>query len=270
MSAYRESSGVWPYRASITADALGWISGASDVSVPVPVDFDAFWNGINQTDGRDIRVTDASGNLLSFAIEKTGGGALDASAITSRDCTIKIDGSVTPTGGSSFTPPAASMVQLFVHWGNTSATAPTTGYVSISGALTGYLLMQVPQHVWVGRKARKDTTRLEEGIHKGTTESLVVAVDMQPMLQTRTTPFAGSKRGAEISYATYQVLQAGASQAAMVTAASLRFYAGRYVCMVVKAGTTATNYTISPTVVTTSSETLNPRAELRVRDLQES
>lgn len=270
MSAYREGSYTWRFCASITVDLRAWAAGAADVQLTMQADFDAFWNGINQTDGRDIRVTNASAQMLSFSLLKAAGGALDATGITNRDLIIRVDGSVTPTGGSDFTPTVAGMYQLFLWWGQSSVSAPTTGYVGVAGAYTAYVLQYLPPHVWVARREPSGALRLTNRMHKTTTESIVVACDVGALLQRRKTPTAGSLRAVEMSYATYAVLLAGAAQAAMVDASTVRFFAGRYVCFLLKAGTTATNYTISLTVTTNTVDALNPRAQLNVRDLAES
>lgn len=270
MTPYREGSYTWRYCASMTVDLRGWTSGAADVHCVVPQDWDAFWTGINATDGRDIRITDAEGNLLSFALHKTGGSALDAGAITSRDCTIKIDGSVTPSGGSSFTPTIARMYQVLVWWGQSSVSAPTTGFVSTSTPATGYILTYLPPHRWVGRKERADALTLSSRMHKTTDEQVLVAVDVLELLGRRSSPTGGSYRAVEMRYASYEVQLAGVAQGSMVDASTLRFFGSRFVVFLLKAGTTATSYTISPTIVTTSGETLNPRAQLTVRDLRES
>ena len=70
----------------------------------------------------------------------------------------------------------------------------------------------------------------------------------------------------EISQAYYDVLDGGATQAAMQDATKTRI-SGPLVKVLVKAGTTGSDYIVVCTIVTTEGRTLQQRALLQVRNV---
>lgn len=257
---YRETTYTWKYSAAITVDASAWVAGAAEVSIPIPTDWDAFWLTINQTDARDVRILDADGlTKLTYDIVKTGPAAIDATAITNRDGRIRISG---------WTPPAAAMCRLVIIWGN-STVATGAGVPTFAAPLNGYIAVTAPARGWRARGVERGRTKPAATITKGAAEVLTVGVEVSPLLNSRTASSANTRAKEAISYASYSVTLAGAAQAAMITASSLRFLDTSRMYFDVKAGTTAVSYTIVPVVVTTAAQTLSPRALLDVRDLSE-
>lgn len=257
---YREGSYTWKYSAAITIDARAWAAGAAELSIPIPVDWDAFWLTINQTDARDVRILSADGSTkLTYDIVKTGPAAIDAAAITARDGRIRVSG---------WTPPAAAMCRIVIIWGN-STVATGAGAPTFAAPLNGYIAVAVPSRGWVARGVARGRTVPPVTISKGAAEVLSVGCEVGMLLNARATATANTRTREAISYASYSVTLAGAAQAAMVTASSLRFLDTSRMFFEVKAGTTATSYTIVPVVVTTEAQTLSPRALLDVRDLSE-
>lgn len=266
MIGYREGSYIWRYSAAITVDARAWVSGAAEVTVTIPSQWDAFWSTVNATDARDVRILDADGRTLitAYKVIKTGGAAIDATAITNRDGTIQISG---------WTPPAAAMCRLVLVWGSSAASA--FGAPTSVSPLTGYIALPVPSVGWRAEPEPPGATKPRARLTKGASEVLVVGVTVAALLASRKEPQAQRRGHDAIRYASYAVQTGGASQAGMVEAASVRFIGEDTVTMLVKAGSSGTDYTIIPTITLYphasgySAPTLIPRALLSVRDVAE-
>lgn len=260
MIAYREGGYTWKYSAAITVDARSWSSGAVEISVPIPADWDAFWTTINQTDARDVRVLSADGlTKLTYDIVKTGPAAIDAGAITSRDGRLRISG---------WTPPLAAMCRLVVVWGQSSVSSGA-GSPTFASPINGYIALGLPARGWMAMPPQAGRTKPVAKFAKGATEQIVLGLDVGGLVDTRATAHARSRSLGAISYASYVVHAAGTPQGGMVDASTLRFIDETRCYFLVNAGSSGTTYTIVPTVVLTSSQTLIPRALLEVRDLTE-
>jgi hypothetical protein len=262
MSAYRDSSGnTWKYHADISVDATSWTSGAIDITITIPNDWDAFWNYINQTDGRDIRVTDAAGTtLLSFDFVDSGASAVDTSDITARDGKIRID---------AFTPTAAGTLRLQLYWGNGTVSSVFGVGLTISNAYTGYILTAMMPIRFAAFRERPDATKAAMRLHKLPTETLAVMVDISELLPYRRTPHARSVRAAEIKLATYAASSGGSNYGGMVAGSTVRFYGGRWILFNVASGASGTTYTVTPTITLTDGQVLNPSLRVTVQTLAE-
>ena len=90
---------AWLRRQSITVDTIGG-GGTVDITIAVPVDWDQFWNEINQTDGRDIRICDADGRtLLTYNLESF--------SLATRTLIIEVD---------AYAAPGLGMCQIWIYW----------------------------------------------------------------------------------------------------------------------------------------------------------
>jgi hypothetical protein len=256
---YANPSQTWSHSADITVDNTGaGGAGAQDITVAIPSDWDEFWNHVD-AQGDDVRVCDADGQtLLTFD--------LDGFNATTRAGSIEIDGAVLP---------AAKMCRLTLYWGNSSAAAATTSFVPAS-AKTGYIELggRVGPTVQTSPEI-PGQARPRGKIAKTPSEILFLTFDFDEELQRRRTAFHGSMRHEEIDYVEIQVLNTNgsANDSGMYTEASIRFVKPGRVIVEVKAGTTATEYLVEVTAITTfradttRSRKLVRRQQLRVRNV---
>lgn len=253
VSWYRESTYVWKRRASITIDNTGGSAGTIDAEGTLPAEFDDFWTYIDGS-GVELRVTAADGTT-KLVYSLTGFNK------TTRAGTLSIDGM------SSF---GDGVHQAFLYWDSTGTptgaaatviTTPKTLYIETCGP---------GPHIVRGLAPRPGDTNPARKIQKGAGETIRVAFDLAPVLKRRTRPYQGYPYCEEIQWADYVVNLAGNAQSSMKTAANSRLFGGRYIVVDIKAGTTATDYTILPTVrtvdgATNSASILTPSAWLMVK-----
>jgi hypothetical protein len=260
MTQYTEGSTRWPHSAAITVDATGWSSGAQYITITVPADFAAFWDGIHQTDARDVRLLDADGvTKLSYQLVDQGGAAVAAADITARDMIIRI---------GSWTPPSAAMCRIVLAWGASGVSSGGTT-VTPSSPLTGYINLGRPRLGWPARRERPDQTQPLLRVHKDAAEAVRFVVDFRGMLASRIFAQGGSPELGQLKSASYVVSTGGSAQAGMISATSVRFADPSAVIVLVQAGTSGTNYTVVVTAVTTTGETLISRTVLDVQTLSE-
>ena len=256
MSWYQELAApaqVWKRRASVSVDNTAGAGGVIDIEFTIPATFDQFWSEIDAA-GAELRICDADGTTkLTYA--------LSGFNKTTRAGTFQVDG---------YTAPAAGMLQLFAYW-NSSGAAAGSAAVVIAAPKTGYVQdCGPPPDVVLVTMQRPGDTKPARKTQKGSDETRRIAFDLGPSLQRRRAPSAKRHHCDEIDYATYAVNLAGTPQAAMVTATRTRFYAGRLVIVEIKAGTSASDYTIVVTVRTTEGDTLGARALLQIKDQSET
>jgi hypothetical protein len=160
------------------------------------------------------------------------------------------------------------MLQRWMYWGNADVSSVSTT-VTPSAAKTGYVEMGRPTERQITVRPERLGSGTPQGrITKSASEVVWVWFDLRGVLQTFQDTFGKKYIYEEVAYATYEVLSGGAAQAGMVDATKTRFMDG-WVRVLVQAGTTNTDYTISLTVVTHLGRTLNPRAGLKVRTVSE-
>lgn len=259
MSWYRETGYSWKRRASMSVDATA-AGGTIDVECVVPSTWDDFWtgdaSGVGAIDasGNEVRVCDADGSTkLTYAW--TGFNKAN------RTGTLQIDG---------YAAPAAAMLHLHIYWYATGAPAGSAA-VTIAAAKTGYVeTCGPPARIMAALQQRTNDDRPLTCWQKGSDETIYAAVDMGPRLRKRRIAFANSRWCDEIDYATYTVTRAGSAHVEMVDATKTRFYAGRWVILLLKAGTVDLDYTVVPSVGTTEGSIEGPRAWLRIRDQDEA
>ena len=249
----KDSSGnLFTWRRPVAIDNSAGSSGSIDWTLTVPAFDDLFWGNIRSS-AQDLRVTAADGvTLLTFEA--------DSFNSTTRTVTIQVDNDTAEAG--------SAVLQRWVYWGNSSVSSVSTTLTPAS-AKTGYLDLGRPTERQVKvRPERLGVQRWQGVVTKSASEQVWVYFDLRDVLQLFTDSFGKRYVYEDIAYVTYEVLSGGAAQAAMVDATSVRFIDG-WCRVLVKAGTTATDYTISLTVVTSLGRTLNPRAGLKVRTVSE-
>lgn len=262
---YRASGIRWRQYAAITVDATGWGGGAVDAEITIPRDLEAFWSLIDNSAAEARVLSPDLGTVLTYKITTAAGATFDATAKSNRDGKISID---------NWTPPAAAMCRLVLAWHATGASSAAS-VLTTSSPLTGYIATGLPRVGWRAKLERPGATQPSIRLQKTATEVLRVYVDASGLIQGRQGRMAGpdSTAGA-LRYASYTVDTGGASQAGMKSATSLRFLGESTMFFLVQAGTSGTDYTInaSADVVHTdgTSDTINPRAMLRVRSTTEA
>lgn len=253
-------SWAWSRRIPIAVDLTGGATGAQDVNIALPADWDDFWENVRSS-GEDIRVTDADGITL-LTID------LNGFSKSNRTGTIEID-NWTPPGTGSRIP------LIWLYWGESSATTVVSSFAP-AGALTAYVELGAPggpRHLFLSSEPL-GATRPDGAIAKRSGETVHVWLCVAALMGPRLKDQADRSLYEGISYVTYDVQTGGASQAAMVTAASPRFVEDEqlrvWVRLEVKAGSDNTDYTALLTVRTTEGQTLVGTWLVRVRDTDEA
>ena len=244
----------WSHRQALVIDNL---SGAAtiDATAALPADFAPFWDNVQAT-GNDIRVTLADGRTLATF-------DLDGWNHANKVGTIEIDN----LSASS----SDAMLVLWVYWGNGTAPAATTsftpstpkaGYFVPDCMPAGYLVTAAPTRPGNAKPAQRVQKTVAEEIH--------VWWDLRGMLSRRNSAYNGSPLCEEIDNIALDVSTGGASQASMFDENETRVLTPGLIRTSIKGGQDNTDYTISLTVVTTEGKTLNPRALLLVRNIDEA
>jgi len=246
-------SGIVPtYRVSITIDSTASAS-AGDVQILIPDTFTAFWDTIDSS-GNELRVAAADGvTLLNYK--------LASFSKANRAGYIQID---------DFTPAEAKVCQVWLYYGMSGAASGAAVFV-YAASKTGYIYLGQPGTATKSIPERPGETQPRDVISKTTSESVWVWFDFGPRLQARITPADGYFQFEEVYSVAYDVQLATASQAGMITATSPKIVHGRFVQVLVGAGTTGTDYTVICTVNTRippdlTAQTLQARAIIKVRN----
>ena len=267
----------WKYRVPVAVNNS--VPAATvDVSIPIPGDWDLFWDTIDAS-GVEIRVTYADG--ITAATYQLG--ASPAFNRTNKTGVIELDGLTADNA-------TASVVLCWLYFGQTGASTGAGSFVAAS-AVAGYIQRTRPSGFVVpARPVEPGTTRPMARVQKTVGEQFLVWFEMRGMLEHRTDDSGDSRVWEEVFQVVSVVSAAGTPDATLTTVSRTRFAevleGGRpafYVGIFVKAGTTATNYTIEPVIDTVAPEItydagalalgeyriLEPRAMLSVKDITE-
>lgn len=237
MSRYISGSDSFSYRMPIVLDTATTPPATSDVTVTIPADDQFFWSTVHST-GNDIRVTSADGRtLLTYQFNP-------AFNYANRACTLEIeDGAPISSATGRF---------LWLYWGNSTVSAPGGSFV-YAAAYTGYTVVGHPfrstpyRYEW--SPDRYGATKATPTIQKQASETIVVALRYRGALIKRVKPYAGGLEQEEPLTFEYAVYDGASAQAAMIDATAIRAD-DQYVYLIVKAGTTATEYTLRVTMTT--------------------
>lgn len=251
MSWYNAS---WKYRAPLAIDNTAGGAGSADATCALPADWDFFWSTINQTDGRDLRVCDSDGiTLLTYD--------LNGFNLANRALTVEID---------NYTLVASATRQVWIYWGNSGAAAANSVFAP-AAPKTAYALVAAPgaRLVRVGPQ-RPGETKPRNVVTKASAEQVYLYFDFSPVLHRRVEQYSSDKGYEELADVTsVDVQTGGASQAAMFDATTTRFLDGGIVRMLVKAGTSGTDYTAICRCTTSYGQTIEGRALIKVRNVAE-
>ena len=248
------ASGQWGYRASLSIDNSGGGAGAFDAAVVIPSDWDSFWDNIDQADARDVRVRRPDGFT---AVTKYDFAGL---AVATRALTLEIQDAA----------PAAGMLHYHLYWGNASAVDAKSAFAP-AAALTGYAELGTPgRRYGLVQPELFGNTKPRILWSKAVSEQVFAWFDFAPLLQARRAPFQREVGFEEISYVSLVDVQlAGATQAGMFDVTATRISNGSVVGVLLKAGTTGTQYTVLCRIVTSKGRTIEARALLFVQNFSE-
>lgn len=243
-------------RASVSVNNTGGSASAIDISITIPKEWDQFWTEINQTDGRDIRICDADGvTVLTYQ--------LVGFTLATRTLSIEVDG---------YSAPAGEMCQLWLYWNNAAASSVAGSFVA-AAAKTGTVHICEPAGKRIVATAERfKDQRPRNTLSKHSSESLYFTLDVGPLLNQRPMPYAfkGHRECEEIDYVSYRVLAAGVASGTMIDESLIRFVGGRYIQLILKAGSDGTGYTVEVTIVTTEGQTFVRNVWLEVRNTDEA
>lgn len=242
---------AWKYRAAISVDNVGWVSGTIDAALPIPADWEVFWKQVQST-GNDVRVCLSDGALLATY-------DLDNWNATNRTGTVEIN---------DFLPKGAGTQLFWLYWGNALAGDARTAFVPDSPK-PGAIELAVPRsRVVVAKPERPGDTKPATVLSKMSAEAVTVWWDFRSLLHARRDTYNKSSRHEEVDCTTYDVRLNDGSQASMIDATKTRLLDGA-VGTLVKAGTSGQTYTVLCRATTTQGRTLEARALMKVQDPKE-
>lgn len=242
-------------RVSITIDSTA-SAATGDVQILIPDTFSPFWEKIDAS-GYELRVTAADGvTVLSYKLASFNK--------TTRAGYIQID---------DFAPAEATVCQVWLYFDMSGAPDKSTAFV-YAASKTGYIYLGAPGPATPALPERPGDAVPRDALAKVAAESRWFWFDFGPRLQRRFVAFDGYDQWEEIYSVSYDVQAGGVSQAAMITATSPKIVGGRFVQVLVAAGTSGTDYTLICTAKTRyppdlTGQTLQARALLRVKDPKE-
>ena len=268
----------YKYRVPVAVDN-GGPAAAVDVTIPLPDDWDLFWSTIDAS-GVELRITKADGKTVA-TYQLASSPAFNR---TTKVGTIEVDNLESDVT-------AASVVLCWLYFGNTGASSGAGSFVA-AAARTGFIHPVQPRaYVVQGRPSPPGSTRPVERVQKTVGEQILIWFEMRSMLEHRMDESGDSHVWEEVWQVLNVVTLAGATQATLITQNRTRFVESRdpggrsrfFVGVLVKAGTTAVDYTVEPVITTMAPEVvldtgaliqgtyrvLEPRALLSVYDVSE-
>jgi|GEM_PF-5279308 len=269
--AWYAAGGLWRRRVAISVD----IAAATpvDVNVTVPKEFDAFWASLvalSDTTGANLRVVWYDGRtVLDYALDDGAGGAV---SVANKLMRIQIDGMTVPA--------ATAMLCIWLYFDPISAQSTAATAVAIASPRTGYIELGAPdRHQFTHRPPPPRSSKPPFVVHKTVNEQKFVWIRFH--LSRRVTAGNSSSIHEEPLYVTQTVQNsAGADQATMydLTLARWVFTPRKelWLRVLVKAGATATNYTLvvlTRTILpgdTAATQQLETRVGIAVKDNLES
>ena len=250
-------SSSWAKRAPIAVDNTTGGSGANDVSITIPNNWDDFWDNV-ASNGFDAIIVGSDGRTLTTFQRQTWNYA-------NKLATFEVD---------NYLLTASTMQLLWIYWSGDSS-SDLSGSFTASSAKTGYVTTTGPGPVRINSQhQRPGATLPAQPIAKGVGETLDLWWGSRQLLTMRRQPSAGSLVEEEIDRVKIQVLSGGSDQASMHTDSSTRFVETQdrqiYVRTRLTGGADDTDYTSELQITTTDGQEIRPRCLLQVRDVSES
>lgn len=249
----------WGKRIPLSVDNTAGAASPKDVTFDLTLidHLDEFWLNV-QSAGEDVRVTDANGktletfDLLSFNT-------------TTRTGTLEVQNMV--VSGSA-------VEQLWLYFDNSGASTAVTSFTPGTPLVANVATERPPRAFIVPmNRERPGDLKPSVAVHKDSGETIFLYWDIEDLLMSACGEgFQGQDLFEEVARATYDIEQAGGSQASLFDADSIRFIecdGRRYVRTNVKAGTDANDYTAVLTLTTTEGRVIVGRVEVRINDVNE-
>lgn len=244
----------WPsanqkYRQPLSIDNTAGGSGSFDASAAIPAAWSQFWGTVQST-GNDIRVYGPDGETAASKFD------LESFNTTTKVGTLEIQD----------TAPAAGMLLYWLVWGDDSLSTGETPFVPASAKSMYFDLgVPVPGFTFPAQaQERLDSTDALNKVAKTSDSTIHVWMDFGALLQRREFPNAGTKEYECLSYVTVT-----AAVGLTSTASAIRFETsgGAVVRARLSGGTTANEYLVTFTAVTTLGRTLTGKLIVSVRDI---
>lgn len=242
------------YRQPLSIDNTGGGAGAFDATIPIPADWDHFWTTVQST-GYDLRVTGADGVTVVTKLDINGFNT------TNKVGTLEIQD----------TAPAAGMLQYWLYWGDSTLGTGLTSFVPAS-AKSGYadLGAPVPGYLFAAQSQERLGDTSPKNVMAKTSDTTVFAwIDFSALMQRRVHVHPAAVGSHEYECLSYVTV--AATGGLTVTTTGTRYEVGAAGAAIVRVqisgGTTATDYILTVTAVTTLGRTLTAKVEVLVRDM---
>lgn len=245
----------YPYRTSVAVrnDAAG---GTYQVSIDLAPLGDEFWETV-LANGYDLRLCTSDG--------KTVVAAADVKRV-SWDRATRTGTVVAQTVSLA----ANKVTSMHLYWGYASASDAMTGAFATGSPKTGTVSPARPTgRVFQYAQEQPGTTRPRAIMAKMASEAVMIWVDFGPALLKRRGVSHDRNRFDEIASLDISVATGGADQTTMYDEAE-NVLVGDLVGVLVKAGTTGTDYVVIVTITTSEGYTYIQHVKLQVRNTSEA
>ncbi len=252
----------WAYRVPVTIDNTGGSPGAEDVTITWPgADFTKFWGKVD-TDGDDIRVTDADGiTELDFELRNYNS--------STNTLLLLID---------AYTYPAEGLCIVYVYWGTTGKANGSAAFTLTGTEKTGYVTLQHPrpERTIAARREAAGAEKPAQQVYKSPGETAWHWWDVTSVFVDRCDAF-NLRRGLEGPDAIrFAVETAGSDESGLYDEDATRLIEcadGIFIRTQTKAGTDGNDHTMVLTVQTIDKQgdgqTLEFRALIRITSPEE-
>lgn len=240
-------------------------SPTQDLTIVIPPDWDPFWTTIDD-DGYGIRLTEANGlTVVDYQV----------SSFTKATRTMELEVDDLVMGGSA--------VLLWLYYDTDTPTDGAATFTATTPVATNYIHLGEPTG-WILELRPDAPGQATPSQQIGKTEDDEILLWWKCVtLEPRSAPYNTSTAYEEVyAVVTAYVLSSGTPDGTMTDNSKLRIVQGNdgftYVRMLVKGGTSGTDYTVSITIETTvgslatgdqANRTINGRALLKVLDPSE-
>lgn len=244
-------SADWASRMPLAVNNWGGDNAGVDVTLTIPPSFERFWSTV-KSNGYDVRFCGPDGTAAR-AFKRTSWDYATKTAVLELDAV----------------PSKAGTLVLWLYWGNANAVDGATS-PTISTPKTASLFFGVPAGpLIVARPEAPTATSARTLVAKASAEELLVWWDFRSRLMSARIPSAGSRGLEGIAFVTAIDAQntSEASQAGMLDNGKTVVLGG-VVGTWLKAGTSASAYSLICRVETSLGRVLEARGRLQVRNME--
>ncbi len=243
----------WKQRQAVAVDAVstvGDVKAPQDFEIPIPDDWDLFWDNI-RSDFFDVIAVDPEGNLLNFS-RKSGAD------YANRVLTLEVDG---------YNTKGQSVVKVFVYFQNPDQTSDLAVSTTIASPLNAFIELSRPTALTVSQPLlRPPTTVPQTAFVKASTDEIDIYFAVDNILGGRAAKYNGRLLYEGIDYVNVLSLDSsGTNSTARYDEGRTRFV-GSYVRVRSKGGSADTDYALVCRIVTTEQQQIDIRCLIQVRD----